>query len=193
MASGWVHATFDLIVFGRPYLHLHKEKDKAHKVIHSRAHRALNHSWYQSFGEHWSFENPFPEMVKEWVEFLRDTGGEDRAEEEQASLAHDYLDRIWDDLLDKEPTYKLNRYCEGFFAWVVLHPEVLKDKFGVDVLEGRIYRVIDGQGAWEECPETIEGYLSLRNEVERMLKRDSKLRDVVATYGEVHNNEGDES
>jgi hypothetical protein len=33
MPNAWVHTVIDLIVWGRPYFWLHKEKDKPHKIL----------------------------------------------------------------------------------------------------------------------------------------------------------------
>ena len=51
----------------------------------------------------------------------------------------------------------------------------------MDVIRGRIERVIDGQVVWEDSTETVAEYKSLRREVSRHHKW--RLRDVLARYG----------
>ena len=69
---------------------------------------------------------------------------------------HDYIDRIWDDLSDKE-----RKYWEGFVMWVVLNPKILKEWAKVDVLEGKIHRMINSCDVWEDCPELKSEYKRL--------------------------------
>lgn len=176
MPSGWVHATINLIVYGRPYFDLHKEKDNAHKILGSR-HRIVNHDWYRTYGKLWDFHDPFPSCLKDSTLTLKNEEGQEKAEDQMAWLDHDYFDRIWDDLSNQE-----RRYWEGFFTWVLLSPEILKDWTGVDVLEGRIHRLIDGHEIWENCPEVKREYQRLCRYVERVKKNNKHLRDSLERY-----------
>ena len=93
-------------------------------------------------------------------------------------LAHDYLDKIWDDL-----SYTERKYWESFFAWLMLNPSILKNWAGVDVLNGRIQRIVDGHEIWEHCPELISDYRRLRRYVEVVIKKDKNLQNLLHQYG----------
>ncbi|MCH8273732.1 MAG: hypothetical protein IH851_02995 [Armatimonadetes bacterium] len=177
MPSGWVHAVIDFLVFGRSYFDMHKEKDKAHETL-GPMHRIRDHPWYQEFGNSWSLADPFPQWLREFMRQRRELEGDETAERQQACVVHDYLDRIWDDLGDAE-----REYWEGFFAWVLFQPDVLRAKFGVDVLKGRIQRVIDGEEIWEECPLLTAEYERLRTYVGAVKRNSETLRNVVDRYG----------
>jgi hypothetical protein len=176
MPNGWVHATIDLLVFGRSYFDLHQKKDKEHQTL-GPDHRIIDHDWYQGFGKFWTFSEPFPGWLKQYTQTLRDTVGEVRAEEEQSSVTHEYIDRIWDDLLTQQ-----RRYWESFFMWVLLHPDVLRDRFGVDVLNGKIHRVIEGQEIWEDCPDVKVEYKRLRRYVAVVRSNSQTLQDMLERY-----------
>ena len=178
MPSGWVHATIDLIVYGRPYFNLHKEKDKAHETLGSR-HRIVNHDWYQSYGKAWDFHDPFPWWLKESTSALKSEEKAEKAEEQMAWVNHDCIDRIWDDLSSRE-----RRYWEGFFMCILLNPKVLREWAGVDVLRGRIHRLIDGCEIWESCPELKPEYRNLRRYVEAVKRKNKDLQDVCRRYGD---------
>ena len=177
MASAWVHATIDLLAFGRPYFDLHGGKDKAHEIL-GPCHRIVNHDWYWEFEKLWTFSDPFPYRLKESIQMLKDAKGADRAEERMVSDVHDYLDRIWDDLLGLE-----RKYWEAFFAWLLFNPRVLKDWGGVDVLNGKIHRVVDGQEMWEDCPATKSEYERLCRYVEVVKSNDKSLQEMLERYG----------
>lgn len=177
MPNGWVHAMIDLVAFGRSYFDLHQEKDKAYRILGPN-HRIIDHEWYQGFGKFWTFSDPFPGWLKQAIQTLRDIKGGNRAEERMASIAHEYLDRVWDDLSKME-----RKYWESFFIWVLFHPEVLRDRFGVDVLNGKIRRVIEGREIWEDCPHTKAEYKRLRRYVAVVRSNDEMLQDMLVRFG----------
>ncbi|MBI3872888.1 MAG: hypothetical protein HY304_07420 [candidate division Zixibacteria bacterium] len=173
MPSGWVHCTFDLIVFGQPYWHVHKRKDEAWKTLGVR-HRSVDHDWYNAFGGAWTFEDPFPEWLRSSMQACAEKHGGSRAECIQASHSHDYLDRVWDDLSREERSY-----WEGFFAWVLLNPSVLREHYGVDVVFGFIERKIDNRTIWEPAPRLIVQYRGLRRYVQKVVESNAHLRDAL--------------
>lgn len=177
MPNGWVHATIDLIAFGRPYFDLHQEKDKAHETLGSE-HRIVNHEWYQAFGKFWTFSDPFPSWLKESIQALQDAEGADRAEEQMVSTAHEYLDRVWDGL-----SFPERKYWESFFIWVLFNPRILKNWAGVDIVNGRIRRVVEDQEIWEACPDAKSGYERLRRYVEVVKSNDEILQEMLERYG----------
>jgi hypothetical protein len=170
--AGWVHAAFDLTVWGRSYFDDHRRKDRWAKTL-GRWHRSRDHNWYLQFGNAWTFENPFPSSVVDQLRSLSSSA----AERLQVDLSHDYLDRIWDSLDEQE-----RRYWEGFFAWLILNPEVLVTWAGVDVLRGRIARTISNQTQWNPCPMLRGEYKRLRKYVAVVLRKDSQLRSVLSEY-----------
>jgi len=176
MPNGWVHAVIDLIAYGRPYFNLHKEKDKASEVLGPN-HRIVNHEWYQSYGKLWSFRDPFPFSLKKGIITLGNREGVDKAEEQMASVDHDYVDRIWDTL---SPPQRKN--IEGFCAWILFNPETLKEWAGVDVINGRIQRRIDGHEVWEDCAELRSEYVRLCNYVKVVKEKDKILRNMIDHY-----------
>ena len=177
MPNGWVHAMIDLLAFGRSYFDLHQEKDKAYETL-GLDHRVVDHDWYQGFGKFWTFSDPFPGRLKQSIQTLKDTEGGDTAEEKMASIAHEYLDKVWDDLSTKE-----RKYWESCFIWVLFHPEVLRDRFGLDVLNGKIHRVIEGQEIWGDCPYTKAEYERLRRYAEVVRSNDETLQGMLERYG----------
>jgi len=177
MAAGWVHKTLDLIAFGQIYRHVHQKKDAESQRIPGLRHREVGHSWYWEFQRLWDFSDPFPDWLKDTIQSLKEAEGAGVAEERMVSDAHDYLDRIWDDLPKAD-----KNYWEGFFVWLLYNPEVLEDWAGVDVLSGRIHRIIKSQEIWEDSPETKLEYKRLRRDVSR--HKISSLRDVLAHYGQ---------
>lgn len=178
MPKGWVHATLDLIAFGRPYFDLHKEKDKPYETL-GPAHRKVNHGWYQQYQKRWTLAEPFPASLLRSIEALgQRPGGDDQAEKQMVWISHDYFDRAWDRLSDQE-----RKYWEGYFIWVLLQPAVLRDKFGVDVLKGKIHRVIDGEEMWEDCSDITAKYSRLRIYAKAVLRRHKKLQEMMTRYG----------
>jgi hypothetical protein len=139
-------------------------------------HRDVGNGWYQDYGKRWSFSDPFPEWRKEEISKTRESRGPDVAEERMASDAHDHLDRTWDEL---PQTHR--KYWEGFFVWLLYHPDILESWAHVDVVRGRVLRIINGVQAWEESPETAREYRELRRRASRNHKHG--LRDVLTRYG----------
>jgi hypothetical protein len=52
----------------------------------------------------------------------------------------------------------------------------------VDVISGRIHRVIDDREVWESSPETVRDYERLRSYVERVLRKAPELQRIVAAF-----------
>ena len=92
-------------------------------------------------------------------------------------LSHDHWDRLWD-----ESSVHDRLMIEGFFAWVLFRPDILRAKFTVDVERGRIQRQIDGVFRWEDHPRVLRPYRQLCRYVRRVLDNNPVLRDVVAAY-----------
>jgi len=177
MSNGWVHAVIDFVAYGRPYFDVHKEKDKPYEFLGSN-HRIVNHDLYQAYRSSWDFNEPFPSWIKESIRIIRNEEGRGKAEEQMAWIDHDYIDRTWDVLSVQE-----RKYWEGFLAWVLRSPKILKEWAGVDVLSGRIQRTIDDHEVWEYCPELKFEYLNLRKYVEAVKKNDKILQDTINHYG----------
>lgn len=178
MASGLVHATVDLVAFGRPYLSVHQKKDKAARTLGSR-HRKVDHAWYWQFGISWTFSDPFPDWLRKSIADSANTVGPDHAETQQVIFSHEYLDRVWDNLPRPE-----RKYWEAFMVWLLLNPALLKTWAGVDVREGTIHRVVDGQEIWEPCLELKHLYKQLRRYAEFVRWKDPALREMLAVYGQ---------
>ncbi|PXF55445.1 MAG: hypothetical protein C4B58_14930 [Deltaproteobacteria bacterium] len=178
MADAWVHAVIDLIAYGRPYFDLHKEKDKPHEFLLSN-HRIVNHKWYQAYKRLWNFHDPFPSWLKESIRILGNEEGADKAEEKMAWVDHDYIDRTWDVLSDQD-----RKYCEGFFAWVLFSPDILKHWAGVDVFKGRIQRVIKSREILESSPGLKSEYKRLYNYVKAVVRNNKILQNMLEHYGQ---------
>jgi hypothetical protein len=173
MPNGWVHATMDLIVFSRSYFDLHRRKDRRGRRL-GATHRRIGHDWYWQLERAWTFSEPFPTSVQRQIFQLCKNEGYYSAERRQASIAHDYLDRVWDGLSGKE------RKCwEGFFLWLLLRPDILKSWAGVDVLKGSINRHLRGQDVWCPCPALRDEYARLRRYAESVRGKDPALRRVM--------------
>jgi len=175
LPNGWIHATTDLIAYGRPYFDIHQHKDKAHEQLGSN-HRKINHEWYQAFGI-WTFNDPFPDFLKDMISDIREGCGARVAEERMAYWDHGYSDRIWDDISEEQ-----REYIEGAFAWILLHPDFLKKWAGVDVIKGKIKRLIDQKETWEECPELIDEYHRLCCYVKKVIENHKYLQIMLETY-----------
>jgi len=173
MANGWIHAVIDLLAYGRPYFDLHKEKDKASKTL-GRYHRKIDHEWYQLFGKEWTFDDPFPFRLKDKISKIRNIDGPAEAEKQMAFVDHDYVDKIWDELSSQE-----KKYWEGFFVWLIFKPKILKEWTGVDVLQGKIQRVIDGCRVWENCPKLKFEYIRLCKYVKVVKNKSEILQDMI--------------
>jgi len=177
MPNGWVHSVIDLIAYGMPYFGLHKKKDKPHEILGSN-HRIVNHNWYQAYGRLWDFQDPFPSWLKESIRILGNEEGAEKVEEQMTWIDHDYIDRIWDTISAQEKKYR-----EGFFAWILFNPEILKEWAGVDVLYGRIQRLIDGHEILEYCPELKSEYKRLCKYVKAVKENDEVLKNMIDSYG----------
>ncbi len=178
MANAWIHAVIDLIAYGRAYFDLHKEKDKPHEFLGAN-HRIVNHDWYQAYGRYWNFHDPFPSWIKESIRVFGNEEEADKAEENMAWIDHDYIDRTWDFLSAPE-----RKYREGFFTWVLFSPEILKNWAGVDVLNGKIQRVIKNHEVWESCPGLKSEYRNLYKYVKVVIKNDKILQNTWERYAE---------
>ena len=177
MPSGWVHATFDLITCGRPYFDLHKQKDKDHDTL-GPEHRIVNHEWYWAFRKHWTLSDPFPPRIKNLIHRVSDAKGANKAEEKMVWIAHDYLDRLWNVLSESE-----RWYCETFLIWVLSDTQILRVWAGVDVLKGKIQRIVEGEEIWEDCPELAREYKRLCPYVGAVRRNEKALRDMLRRYG----------
>jgi hypothetical protein len=176
LPAGWFHQTHDLVCFAGTYSDIHRAKDAWALKVPGRRHREIGHNWYQEFGKVWDLSNPFPEALNQEVLDLGRSEGPDAAERLQVDLAHDYLDRAWDDLAKEE-----KKCWERRFVWLLYRPDILESWAGVDVLRGRILRRIDDRDVWEDAPEIIEQYKRLKREVSRHHKW--RLREVLARWG----------
>ncbi len=156
MPAGWVHASMDLMAFGRSYFDLHKYKDHPWQKLGYR-HRQINHDWYAEFGKSWNFDEPFPLIIDIRTNAIRDP---EEAEKFQSWVAHDYLDRIWNILLPSQRT-NFEQMCK----WFLENPEELNRVYEIDVFRGLIYRAIDGKQVIERCPEVVKEYKRLRRYV----------------------------
>jgi hypothetical protein len=184
MPSGLFHAIHSMIVFGRPHDHIHRKKDAAARRIPGLRHRRIRHGWYRAFGRQWDLSNPFPDIVARRTERFGDLRGPERAEEFQVAIAHDHLDRVWD-YEDRTPGERsaVRKYWEGFFVWLLLNPTFLRNWAGVDVLTGRIERLIDGKAVWEEAPEIRDDHEQLCKRAYFLLRVDKNLRQRVEESG----------
>ncbi len=153
-----------------------KKKDKPSKIL-SCTHKKIGHEWYQAFGKKWNFDEPFPTCLKDQISEIRCINDPDKAEEQMAYTDRDYIDKIWDTLSLPE-----RKYREGFLAWVLLTPKLLNEWAGVDVLEGKIQRIIDNCEVWEYCPELRSEYERLCSYVKVVIKNDSVLQDILKYY-----------
>lgn len=170
-----VHATQTLLAFGRTWFDLHHAKDSRWRALGSR-HRSVDHEWYQ-FGRAggWSVDNAFPAWIRQVIaQVARERGGVE-AEELEVWLFHDLADRLWDEL-DRDDRLLQEAFC----CWLVLNPAYLLDIGQVDVISGRIHRVLDdGEEVWEYEPELVVEYRRLRAYVAAVLARNPVLLSIV--------------
>jgi hypothetical protein len=177
MPPGFVHAAQTLFSYGRTYFDEHQAKDAPARVL-GPEHRAVNHEWYHAYGTAWDFDRPVPDWLGPLIERFADQYGDDAAEIYQAIyFSHDFADRLNDGAAPVDQ--KLSAAFHIFLLW---HPEVIESKFHVDVIMGRIHRVVDGQEIWEESPETVLDYERLRKYVEKVLENDPQLQRMLAGY-----------
>lgn len=184
MATRLVHEVHSLIAFGLPYSHVHAKKDAFSQEAPGIRHRQVRHRKYQQFGHTWDFSDPFPKSEAHRIKRIADWKGKIKAEEYMVSKAHDLDDRCWD-REDIPPVERasIRRYWESLCAWLVLNPEVLKSWAGVDVVAGRIHRVIEGVKVWEEEPTLRPAYAALYNRVCFLVRRNRALREALVEYG----------
>ncbi len=150
----------DLIAFGAVYGWVHGYKDEPSRRL-GWWHRQERHEWYQRFGRAWDFDNPFPPtLMKELERYLAEEGPE-LAEAHQADIGHDYWDRTWDSLGRQE-----RKDVAAVVAGLIRNPDVLRDWAGVDVVNEKVKRLVDGVDIWEDEPGLRRGYLALRQLVE---------------------------
>ncbi len=178
MPAGFVHATFDLMAFGRHYFELHKQKDAPWQEL-GADHRSLNHTWYNARGVDWELQNPFPKALHSVIESIADKRGDAEAEAAMAvHVAHDYMDRVSDGLAEPE-----RKYITAFCLWLLFNPDVLKNKFGVDVVNETIERTIEGERVWEHAPGLAKKYEDLYRYGCAVVYRDRELASLLARYG----------
>jgi len=177
MPSGMVHSVIDLLAFGRHHFDWHQEKDApaASLGIH---HRKVDHQWYNAFGVEWNFDEPFPTSLHRTIEQAANARGDEEAERTMSFAAHDYLDRVWDSLSRDH-----REYIEAFCIQVLLQPDVLKDKFGVDVYEEKIASSLSGIKVWDDAPGLNREYLRLRAYAKRVLENSSVLQRLIHRFG----------
>ncbi len=186
MASRLVHEVHSLIAFGLPYSHVHAKKDAYSQRKPGLRHRDLRHRRYQAFGKTWDLNDPFREADHLRSRRVLQWKGPRIAEEYMASMAHDLDDRTWD--FDGKPRPEraaIRKYWESFCAWLILNQDVLRSWAGVDVVAGRIHRVIDGVDVWEEEPTLVVAYSALQNRVRFLIRCDMALREALVKYGKV--------
>ena len=176
MPSGMVHSVIDLLAFGRHHFDLHQEKDApaASLGIH---HRKVDHQWYNAFGVEWNFDEPFPASLHRTIEHAGHARGDEQAERMMSFAAHDYLDRVWDSLSREH-----REYIEAFCIWVLLQPDVLKDKFGVNVYDEKIARSLSGIEVWDDAPGLKKEYLRLRGYAKHVLENSPVLKRLINRF-----------
>lgn len=189
MASSLVHKVHSLIAFALPYGHIHSKKDSFAQRVPGIRHREVRHHKYQAFGSTWDFTNSYPaNEVRRIARILRWKGPE-VAEGYMVSLSHDVDDKCWDfDGMPRAERAAVRKYWEAFCAWLVLNPDTLKTWAGVDVLNGRVHRIVDGIEVWTDEPALIGAFAALYNQVRFLLRRDAKLRAALIEYGAVNPN-----
>ena len=184
MAIGLVHDVQMLVAFGFPYHHINRQKDAAARRLPGIQHRRIHHGWYRSYGKLWSLDDPFPDMIKERTSTTAALKGATRAEEYMAWVSHDFLDKVWDfDGLTRQERARTRKWWEGFYIWLILRPDLLRDWAGVDVLAGKIQRLIDGVEVWEDEPEVISEFQGLHERACFILRCDRELRRMVEENG----------
>jgi hypothetical protein len=185
LADRIVHAVNSLIAFGYPYEHIHARKDRYSQRRPGTAHRTVRHPRYRRLGYTWDMSDVYTEALNQATRRIARWKGPHRAEEWQVSVAHDVDDRVWDfDNRPRDERVQTRQYWETFCVWLVLNPSVLKTWAGVDVLEGKIHRVVDCVEVWEDEPTLPAAYQELRRKVEFRLRVDRKLAALVACWGD---------
>lgn len=186
MANRLVHEVHSLIAFGLPYSRVHARKDAFSQRWPGIKHRKVKHHKYQMFGRTWDFSDPFPENESARVTRIVRWKGVELAEEYMVSVAHDVDDRTWDfEGSSSDDRAAIRKYWESLCAWLVLSPHILKSWARVDVMAGKIHRVVDRVEVWEDEPALIPAYLALRNRVGFLVRRDKRLREALVKYGDL--------
>jgi len=184
MATRLVHEIHSLVAFGLPYSHVHSKKDAFSQNAPGIRHRHVGHRKYMQFGHTWDFSEPFPEGEDQRIARIAQWKGDIRAEEYMVSKAHDLDDRCWDrEDISQVERAAVRKYWEGFCAWLVLNREFLKSWAGVDVVAGRIHRLIDGVEVWEDEPALRPAYAALYNRVCFLIRRKRSIREALVEYG----------
>jgi len=172
----WMHDSFDIICFGRSYWWLHREIDKKAKELGIH-HRIYNHDWYWEFKKRWDFEDPFPlgELDKELSQIIESVPKTLRSRFEamlkqeisdlsqkglvkeafQVYVCHCFWDRMWNEYSTEE-----RQRLKQFAAVWMLSPQLLYEKAGVDVIEGKMKIKTDGE-QWEDNPSLKTDYANL--------------------------------
>lgn len=190
MPSKLVHQVNSLIALGQPYGHVHARKDAFSQRAPGLRHRKVKHRKYWTFNRTWDFANPFSFNERQQIERVCRWKGPTVAEEYMTSLAHDVDDKTWDfDGVSRSERSAIRTYWESFCAWLVLNPDILRERIGVDVVEGRVLRLIDGIQVWENEPALIAAYDALYKHVQFLIQRKPALRAALAEYGEPHYSE----
>ncbi len=162
MPPRWFHEGFDVVVFGRSYWRVHRFKDSPWEELGVH-HRELRHDHYQMFRALEALA-PIPESILFETRKIRETRGPEQAEEFQAHVQHDFLDRWWDELPPAD-----RRDIAGAFMLVLLDPQLLLKIASIDVLRGLVkvrYGPEDGypevMERWEDEPSLPGDYARLR-------------------------------
>jgi hypothetical protein len=187
MPAGWMHTVIDLSTFGMPYLEVHQIKDTPASWL-GADHRRQHHEWYNAGRAGiWSLDNPTPTWLLGSIRDIGNDHGTIAAEKFMVELTHDHWDLIWDDTSRNK-----RRLLEGLFAWLAFRPDILKVKFGVDVMRGQNQRLIHGRIAWVNEPELILAYRKLLAYIKAVLNNDPELQSIVAVYEDQCPNSFDE-
>ena len=187
MPNRLIHEVHALIAFGRPYGHVHRKKDAFSQRAPGIRHRKVKHRKYQSFGTSWCLDNSFSPRENQHIERVARWKGAEVAEQFMVSMSHDVEDKIWDfDGISRDQRSTVREYWEAFCAWLVLNPGILKAWAGVDVVAGRIQRLVDGVEVWEDEPALIGEYAALYNRARFLIARRKRIRDALLEYGGVH-------
>lgn len=183
MPQGFIHDALTFVALGNPCAEVHRHKDAAASQRPGLLHRRIRHGWYRAFGRLWDFTAPFPEVVKQRIAKFLTASGPTSAERYMASLGHDLADRVWryDELTHEERRFT-RKYWESFWVWVILNPGVLQDWGGVNVISGKIQRLIDGRLIWEDAPDVEHQYQVLKTRALFLLKVDKPLREMFQHY-----------
>lgn len=179
MASGMVHSVIDLLAFGRHHFDLHQKKDEPARTL-GICHREMDHEWYNAFGVEWDFNEPFPVSLHRAIDYAARAKGDEEAERMMSFAAHDYLDRVWDSLSPDR-----REYTEAFCMWVLFHPDVLKEDFGVDVYDEKIARTLNGVKVWDNAPGLNKEYRRLLAYAKRVLENRAVLQRLLHRFGSV--------